>query len=194
MRTKAPPLLPIFRSELQGRLLALLYADPERGWTISDLADALSAHVATVQREASRLEEAGILRSHRVGKSRVLGPTWDRLYADDLSSLVVKAFGPAHVLSPLLSAVPGVEEAYLFGSWADRYVGERGPVPGDIDVLVVGDPDVEAVDGAAMEAQAQLGREVNVTIRARDAWARGRDGFLRTLRAGNLVAFDLLAP
>ncbi len=194
MRTKAPPLLPIFRSELQGRLLALLYADPDRGWTISDLADALSVHVATVQREASRLEEAGILRSHRVGKSRVLGPNLGSPYADDLSSLVVRAFGPAHVLSPLLSAVPGVEEAYLFGSWADRYVGERGPVPGDIDVLVVGDPDVEAVDGAAMEAQAQLGREVNVTIRARDAWARGRDGFLRTLRAGNLVRIDLLAP
>src|SRR5437016_501776 len=38
MRTSAPPLLPIFRSELQGRLLALLYAGPDRGHTISDLA------------------------------------------------------------------------------------------------------------------------------------------------------------
>ena len=54
MRTKAPPLLPIFRSELQGRLLALLYADPSRGWTISELAAALSVHVATVQREVER--------------------------------------------------------------------------------------------------------------------------------------------
>jgi predicted nucleotidyltransferase len=191
MRTKAPPLLPIFRSELQGRLLALLYSGPERGWTISELARALSAHVSTVQREVSRLEEAGVLESQRVGKSRVLRPNMGSPYADDLSSLVIKAFGPAHVLSPLLSGVEGVEEAYLFGSWADRYAGEPGPAPGDVDVLVIGAPDIEALDAAALGAQGQLGREVNVTIRNREAWVNRRDGFLRTVRAGNVEPIDL---
>ena len=191
MRTKAPPLLPIFRSELQGRLLARLYSVPERGWTISDLARALSAHVATVQREASRLEEAGILKSERVGKSRVLRPNQGSPYAEDLGSLVIKAFGPAHVLGPLLAEVPGVDEAYLFGSWADRYEGERGPAPGDVDVLVVGDPNIEALDTAALDAQGQLGREVNVTVRTGDEWSRGRDGFVRTVKTGNLQRIDL---
>src|SRR2546430_3266790 len=133
MRTKAPPLLPIFRSELQGRLLALLCSDPDRAWTISDLAGALSAHVATVQREASRLEGAGILESQRVGKSRMLRPNLRSPYAVDLGSLVIKAFGPGHVLAPLLSEVRGVDEAFLFGSWADRYEGRVGSAPGDVD-------------------------------------------------------------
>ncbi|HXY72658.1 MAG TPA: ArsR family transcriptional regulator [Actinomycetota bacterium] len=191
MRTKAPPLLPIFRSELQGRLLALLYSDADRGWTMSDLARALSAHVATVQREASRLEEAGILQSERVGRSRVLRPNLKSPYAEDLSSLVTKAFGPAYVLAPLLAEVPGVDEAYLFGSWAARYAGERGPAPGDVDVLVIGGPDLEALDAAAVDAQGRLGREVNVTIRNREEWARGRDGFVRTVKAGALELIDL---
>jgi len=194
MRTKAPPLLPIFRSELQGRLLALLYSDADKGWTVSDLAGVLSAHIATVQREASRLEEAGILQSERVGKSRVLRPNLGSPYAEDLSSLVTKAFGPSHVLAPLFSHVRGVEEAYLFGSWAARYAGERGPAPGDVDVLVIGDPDVEALDSVAVEAQGRLGREVNITIRTREEWARARDGFVRTVKAGPLEPIDLAGP
>ena len=191
MRTKAPPLLPIFRSELQGRLLALVYSDPAHGWTISDLAGALSAHVATVQREVSRLEEAGILESRRVGRSRVLRPNMRSPYAADIDGLVTKAFGPAHVLSPLLAEVPGIEMAFLFGSWADRYAGKRGPAPRDVDVLVVGDPDLDGLDAAALRAQAQLGREVNVTIRSAEAWAHGRDGFLKTIRAGRLEPIPL---
>jgi len=191
MRTKAPPLLPIFRSELQGRLLALLYADPSRGWTISELAAALSVHVATVQREVERLEEAGILKSDRVGRARVVRPDLRSPYADDLSSLVTKAFGPRQILAGLLGGVAGIEEAYVFGSWADRYEGVRGPVPGDVDVLVVGDPDLDAIDAAAQEAEARLGREVSITIRSRDAWRRARDGFVRSVRAGNLVPIEL---
>src|SRR5436190_21742206 len=157
MRTKAPPLLPIFRSDLQGRLLALLYSDPDRRRTISELAKALSAHVATVQREVTRLEEAGIVESERVGKSRVVHPNLRSPYTEDLGSLVIKAFGPPRVLGPLLARIPGVEEAYVFGSWADRYAGVRGPVPADVDVRVIGRPDVEPLDGAAREAEAQLG-------------------------------------
>lgn len=191
MRTSAPPLLPIFRSELQGRLLALLYSDPERGRTISELANALSAHVATVQREVARLEEAGILESERVGKSRVVRPNLRSPYADDLGSLVIKAFGPARILGPLLSTIPSVEEAFVFGSWADRYAGIRGPVPADVDVLVVGRPDPQALDEVALEAESELGREVNITIRSREAWRRKADGFVQSVRAGNLVPIDL---
>src|SRR2546428_13874271 len=118
MRTSAPPLLPVFRSELQGRLLALLYAAPARGHTISELANALSAHVATVQREVARLEEAGILESARVGNSRVVRPNLRLPYAEDLGSLVIKAFGPARVLGTALSKMPGVAEAFVSASWA----------------------------------------------------------------------------
>jgi len=32
MRTSIPPLLPLFRSEMQVRLLALVLLQPERGW------------------------------------------------------------------------------------------------------------------------------------------------------------------
>jgi predicted nucleotidyltransferase len=191
MRTSAPLLLPIFRSELQGRLLALLYARSDRGQSITALAARLGSHVATVQREVARLEESGILTSERVGHTRLVRPDLSSPYAEDLSSLVIKAFGPAHVLGPLLAGIPGVEHAYLFGSWASRYRGASGPAPADIDVLVIGKPDRDAVDRVALEVQQQVGREVNITIRSREAWERGDDGFLQSVRAGDLVPIEL---
>ncbi len=191
MRTTAPPLLPIFRSELQGRLLALLFSQPNRGHSITALARRLSSHIATVQREVERLEEAGILASERVGKTRLVRPNLASPYAEDLSSIVIKAFGPVHVLGALLSAIAGVEQAYLFGSWADRYEGVRGPVPADVDVLVIGKPDRDAIDQVALEAQERVGREVNITIRSHRAWQRSDDGFLQSVRTGNLVPIEL---
>ena len=65
------------------------------------------------------------------------------------------------MLAGRLADLGGVEEAYLFGSWARRYEGEPGPPPGEIDVVVIGQPDVDAVYEARREASAILGQEVN---------------------------------
>ena len=32
-----------------------------------------------------------------------------------------------------------IHEVFIFGSWADRYKGEQGPPPNDVDVAVVSD-------------------------------------------------------
>lgn len=41
MRSEAPPLLPIFRSRHQAELLALLYLQPEREFSLTELAGRL---------------------------------------------------------------------------------------------------------------------------------------------------------
>ncbi len=39
----------------------------------------------------------------------------------------------------------GVQEAFVFGSWAARYMGEPGAAPRDIDVVVIGDAPLATV-------------------------------------------------
>lgn len=194
MRTSAPTLLPLFRSQLQGRLLAILYAEPERERAISELAGSLDAHVATVHREVDRLERAGILASRQVGRTKVVRPNLDSPFAPELSSLVLKAFGPVPVISGLLAQVPGIEEAHVFGSWAERHQGIPGPPPRDIDVLVVGRPERDEVYRAAAEAERVTGIPVDVVIRSPEAWDRQDDGLARTIRSGPRVTLDLRRP
>jgi predicted nucleotidyltransferase len=99
-----------------------------------------------------------------------------------------EALGPRSVLAERLADLDGVEEAYLFGSWARRYQGEPGPPPGDIDVVVIGQPDVDAVYDACREASAILGQEVNPVVLSPAEWRTNRSGFVQELHKGTLVA------
>jgi len=100
---------------------------------------------------------------------------------------VLRAFGPRQVVAEEFLGIEGVEDVYLFGSWAARYRGEEGPVPADLDVLVVGAPDRGEVYEAATRAERRLGREVNATIRSSESWKRGLDGFVRQVRSSALI-------
>jgi predicted nucleotidyltransferase len=171
-----PPLLPLLRSRLQAEVLALVLLTPDREWTLTELASRVRASVSSVQREVVRAEQAGVMASRRVGNTRLVKAAASPLTAP-LTDLLLRSFGPRQVLAEELSDVPGIESAYLFGSWAARYAGQEGRPPADLDVLVIGAPDRDALDDAAQRAGARLAREVNMTIRSADWWRSGDDGF-----------------
>lgn len=194
MRTHSPELLPIFRSRGQGRLLARIYLEPDRPATLAQLARELRLDDGGITREANRLERAGLVRSERVGRSRVLHPNQDSPYYRELFGLLLKAFGPATVIGPALARVDGVEHAFLFGSWAARYQGEQGPPPADIDLLLIGTPEWGAVARVARELTSLLGREVNPTILSTDQWRDEEDGFVRQVKREPRIELELGAP
>lgn len=181
MRTSAPPLLAVFRSQLQGDLLARVLLTPGE-LSVSDLARELSAPVATVQREVARLERAGLLVSRRVGRTRLVVGDETNPALPPLRELVMIAFGPRQVVAEEFRAVEGVEQVVIFGSWAARHAGESGPPPGDIDVLVIGHPNRDEVFDAAERAQGRLHRPVNTTVVSPERWAAASEPFLQEVQ------------
>ena len=192
MRTAPSLLLPIFRSDGQRRLLARVYLAPDQAAPISELARELRIDRGGLKREADRLERAGLIRSERVGRQRLLHPDPSSPYYRELYGLLVKAFGPETILGQELAAIDGIEEAYLYGSWAARYHGEPGLDPADIDVIVVGRPSRIAIAGAGRRSTELLGRDVNVTIVAPEQWETAESGFLKEVRRSPLVPIRLL--
>jgi DNA-binding transcriptional ArsR family regulator len=191
MRTSAPPLLPIFRSRLQGDLLARVLTYPSREHSLTELAERIDASVATVQREVERLEQAGILVSRRLGRNRLVTADTHSPVYEPLARLVLVSFGPSLVVAEELAGIAGIEGAYLFGSWAARYEGETGGGPADLDLLIIGSPDRDLVHDAVLRAERRLGMPVNATVRSRRAWEQADEGFIRTVKAGPLVAIPL---
>jgi predicted nucleotidyltransferase len=187
VRATAPPLLPIFRSQLQGELLALVLADPDRQWTIDELTERTGEPYQTVATEVRRLQEADLLEATTVGRTKLLSANEANPYLRPLSQLATMAFGPPIVIGEELASVGGIEAIYLYGSWAARYRGEPGPPPNDIDVLVIGHADRDEVYDAARRAQRRLGREVNVIQRTRQQWDAATDGFSEQVRSSPMV-------
>ncbi|AXB45083.1 ArsR family transcriptional regulator [Amycolatopsis albispora] len=188
----SPSLLPLLRSRMQGELLALVLLHPEREYTITELADACGVTATAALREVRRLSEGGILDERRVGRSRLVKARRDTPLYQPLSDLIAVTFGPMPLLAEALSGLEGVQDAYIYGSWAARYHGEPGPPPGDVDVLVVGTPDQDALFDLAERVSRQLGREVNVHRVAPEAWAgTTADPFLTSVRERPLLRLDL---
>lgn len=187
MRTEAPILLPLFRSRGQARLLARVFLHPDERLSLNQLARELDLDPATVQREAERLVEAGILTSERVGTARLVRPNEESPFYLELSGLVFKAFGPVPVLRERLKGLVGVEAAFIYGSWASRHTGERGEAPGDIDLLILGSPDRRKLARLCRETSEELGFEVNPTVLSKEDWESDATGFIRSIKERPLI-------
>jgi len=78
--------------------------------------------------------------------------------------------------------VDGVRGAYVYGSWAARHAGEPATRPvGDIDVLILGTPDRDALYASLARAEERLGRPVQATMRGPGWLASGSGSFHDTV-------------
>jgi predicted nucleotidyltransferase len=184
-------LLPIFRSDNQLRLLGQLFLHADKEQTIAELEAATRIPQQTVSREVDRLVQAGLLDDRRQGRMHFVKPNPANPYFPELSGLLLKALGPRTVMAEQLEGLDGVDEAYLFGSWARRYQGEQGAAPNDIDIVIIGQADVDKVYEACRQASAILSQDVNPVILTQKEWKDRRSGFIRQIRTGPLVAIGL---
>src|SRR5215472_8673336 len=193
MRTPPSPLLPLLRSRVQGDLLALLYLHPEREYSLTEAAEVIGASVKTVHTEASRLVEAGFVSDSRRGNLRLLRAVTGEPVSRPLTDLLAVTYGPLPVLTDLLTDASNVTAAFIYGSWAARYLGEPGSVPHDIDVLVVGTADRDELDEIARTAQHRLGRPVSIRRVSQAAWetVNPDDAFLTSVRQRPLVELPI---
>jgi len=189
----APPrLLPLLRSPFQGELLAWLYLHPGEEYSATEMGRRFGVSQPTASREADRLAAAGLIEERRTGNLRLLRAKTDTVVARPLTDLLAVTYGPLAILGDLLSRVAGVDEAYIYGSWAARYRGEAGDVPRDVDVLVIGDADDDDLYEAARSAEQRLGREVNIRRVSPPTWRRNDgDPFLDSVRSRPIVPLDL---
>jgi predicted nucleotidyltransferase len=159
MRTAVPPLLPLFRSEMQVRLLALVLLQPERLWSLQELSDVLSAPLSSVHRELSRAADAGMVhRDDQAKPHRFSAATEDASYPA-LADLLNRTVGVESELRTALSR-PDVQAAAIYGSWAS---GARRP-NSDVDVLVVGDAGLRDLRRVIRPIEKSTGRRVDLTL------------------------------
>ena len=167
MRTSAPAILPLFRSEMQVRLLALLLLQPERSWALQELAATLAAPTSSVHRELARAEGAGLVRRDATSRPhRFQAATDDPLY-EPLASLLRGSVGVEEQLRAALER-PDVLVAMIYGSWAS---GKRRP-DSDIDVLVVGDADLRELRRLLRPIGKAIGRTIDLTVLSADEFRR----------------------
>lgn len=187
MKVPSPSLAPVLRSDTQGRVLARLFTDPAVRHTLSELVERAGSSMPTVLREVDRAERAGIVTTEKIGPTRLVRANTEHPLYGALSQVVLATYGPPAIVGREFAGIEHADAVILFGSWAARYLGEPGRAPNDIDVLVIGAPDRDAVDDAADRAEHAIGLPVQATVRSRSQWDAAAESFIRELKSRPVV-------
>ena len=171
--------------------MAELLLHPGVGRSVTELAGLLGAPQSVISKEVHRLVEARVLSDERIGRIRILTANKDYGLLQPLTQILAATFGPVPVLTRLLAGVTGIDEAFIYGSWAARFLGEAGREPGDVDVLVVGTPDRAVLNEVMVAAERELGLPVQISRVSNKAWAEEREPFIRTVKQRPLVRLEL---
>lgn len=166
---QAPSIMPLFRSEMQLRLLALLLLQPERSWTLQELAQALDAPASSVHRELGRAQDAGIIHRDAAAQPHHFQAATEDPLTEPLAQLLRLTVGVEIQLRTALRR-PDVLAAAIHGSWAN---GARRP-DSDIDVLVIGDADLRELRRRVRPIGKAVGRTIDLTVLNADEYRRLR--------------------
>lgn len=190
MKVAHSTLAPLLRNAAQGDILAQALLQPDREFSLSDLRRLTGHGLSMVHKEVNLLVDGGVLLDRRAGRTRQVSANPDYSLIGPLTTMVEATYGALPVIAEALEHLSGVEDAFIYGSWAARHSGESGPLPRDIDVIVVGTVNHRELAAAAQRATEQLGTEVNARRISPKAWAAGDDPFIKTIRSRPMVRLE----
>lgn len=189
MKTTAPVLAPLLRSETQGIVLATILSEPEMEFSLSELARKANRSQPTIWREIDRAQKAGLVTTRKVGNSTLVRADKSSRFYKPMRDIVVAAFGAPAVVAEKFANMHGVDALILFGSWAARFKGIEGRPPNDLDVLVLGNPNRAEVHEVGDQIELKLGLPVQITVRALQEW-NNPDPFLLEVKARPLLVLS----
>ncbi|HUP00859.1 MAG TPA: nucleotidyltransferase domain-containing protein [Gemmatimonadota bacterium] len=115
--------------------------------------------MASLQIETERLRALGLILREKRGGRVFYRPELEHSAWQPIRELIRTTADPVEVLEDALAQVPGIQAAFVFGSFARGEAVEES----DVDVLVLGEEIPSAQIGwAGLESSILLGRSVNI--------------------------------
>ncbi len=179
MQAAAHNLSNVLFAKTQQRVLAVLFANPERSFYTNEILRLVGSGTVAVQRELKRMTEAGLLSVTQIGNQKHYQANRDAPVFEELRGIVIKTFGVAdQIRMALLPLVNKVYVAFIYGSVAKGTDHAKS----DIDLMLISDelthPDVISL---LMPVEKKVARVINPSIYTMSQWKK-------RLAEGNIFA------
>src|ERR1022692_2936858 len=106
------------RSKARRQLLAYYFTNPSARLHLRDLAERLAIDPSNLSKELQRLEREGLFRSEVSGRQKYFQLNRKYPLFTEVRGIVAKTIGAGSRIAESLKKIGGIEEAYLFGSFA----------------------------------------------------------------------------
>lgn len=150
----------LITSKTRVKLLTLFLTHPDERFYFKYLIERLHMPPTGLHSELKRFEEIGLLESKREGNIKFYWINKGFSLYPELKGIILKTVGLADHLKEVIDKVGHIEVAFIYGSVA-KDLEDAGS---DIDLMVVGDPDLDVLTEAVSVAENSLRREINYTV------------------------------
>lgn len=174
----------IITSEVRVRILIELFSETDKHLYVRELTRRVGTEINAVRRELKRLSKAGIIKKERRGNRLYYIVKRDYPYYYEIMSMVTKEVGVGQRLMKHKESLGKVKLALLSMEYAEgRVSGEN-----QLDLLLVGEINLEVLEGIVKQTSIEQKREINYTVLGEEEYE-----YLKARRDVFLLSF-LVSP
>ena len=158
------------KSKVRRALLVLFFTNIGRKFYLRELERLLGYSAGNIRRELLRLHKDQLFNIQRTGNLLFYSLNQAHPYFEELRSIIAKSIGVEASLRAAFSNHE-IESAFIFGSFASRSEKETS----DIDVMIIGKPNMALLNEKVRELEKKLKREINMTIYPRNEYQERKE-------------------
>jgi predicted nucleotidyltransferase len=145
------------RSQVTQKILNYFFLNPSENLHVNDLSRRLGLDKRNLVKKLRELEQIGILKSEKKANLRLF--SLDRKFPlyKEYRKIVLKTIGIEERLRQIIKDMPGIKEAYIYGSYAQ----DKMDAHSDLDLLVIGDHEIRSFQEKITFLQREINREIN---------------------------------
>jgi predicted nucleotidyltransferase len=161
MSTKSPKLSDVLFGQIRGGVLALLYGWADKAFYVRQIARHIHASPGAARRELEKLAAVDLIVRTSLGNQVFYQVNQRHPAFSEMRALVNKTVGIFNILRSSLESLRNrISAAFVYGSIA-RQEERAGS---DIDLMIIGDIELDDVLVSLSGAETALGRAVNPTV------------------------------
>ena len=173
------------RSKVTKTVLGFFMLHEHAEMYVREMARRFHLDDGNLTKKLKELEEEGVLKSRERGREKYysINPVFPLL--KEYRQIILKTVGLEGILKGLLQGISGLEEAYLFGSYASHQMDSAS----DIDLLAVGNHDTLDLRKKLSQVQKTIDREINLISMGQPEYEKRKkqDSFIKSLQKSKKI-------
>jgi len=163
----------LFTSRTRISLLLKLFLNPEVSSYLRELAREFNLTPNALKEELDNLSRTGYLEKMHRGNSIYYKANTKHPIFPEIHSIVKKHFGIDKILDQILNGLGRVDEVYALDDYA------IGRDSGLIDVLIVGNVDMDKIEGLRRNVEMEIKRKIRLMVMTTQEFSESRDMILK---------------
>lgn len=141
-------------------LLKVFFTNPEKSYYMQEIGRMIGKPPGVFQRVINNLEEERILSSEYKANARYFKVNKDYPLYEEFKRIIFKTVGIAGSIKKILEEIGDIQVSFIYGSYAKN---QENPVS-DVDVVIVGQPEEDAIIREFDKLEKALSREINYKL------------------------------